>query len=159
MKKVVVAINYALYNIGKIRKYLDMPSCECLMNGLMMSRLDYCNALFYGAPEKSLDELQRLQNRAARILKLTPKFSHITPVLKDLHWLPVRQRIDYKIILMVFKCLNGYAPEYLSDLITPHAPSRALRTADLHLLKLPGKTRLKTYGDRCFEVVGTTLWN
>ena len=123
------------------------------------SRLDYCNALFYGAPENSLDQLQRLQNRAARILTLTPKFSHITPVLKNLHWLPVRQRIDYKIIFMVFKCLNGFAPEYLSDLIAPYVPARALRSADHHLLKLPGKTRLKTYGDRCFEVVGPTLWN
>ena len=154
----VKTINYALFNIGKVRKYLDKPTCETVINGLSMSRLDYCNSLFYGANEKDLDQLQRLQNRAARILTGTPKFSHITGVLKDLHWLPVRQRIQYKILLTVFKCRSDLAPAYLVELLTPYAPTRSLRSSDKNLLEVP-KTRLKTYGDRSFQVAGPILWN
>ena len=156
--KVVKSVNFSLYNIGKIRKYLDKPTCGMLINGLIMSRLDNCNALLVGATQKSVKQLQRLQNRAARILSLTSKFSHITPVLKDLHWLPVEQRIQFKVLLMCFKSLRGLAPPYLSELITPYVPSRALRSADNYLLDIP-PSRLKTFGDRSFAVAGPKLWN
>ena len=156
--KVVKSVNFSLYNIGKIRKYLDKPTCGMLINGLIMSRLDNCNALLVGATQKSVKQLQRLQNRAARILSLTSKFSHITPVLKDLHWLPVEQRIQFKVLLMCFKSLRGLAPPYLSELITPYIPSRALRSADNYLLDIP-PSRLKTFGDRSFAVAGPKLWN
>ena len=158
ISKVVKTINYALFNIGKTRKFLDKPTCESIINGLTTSRLDYCNSLLYGANEKDLDKLQCLQNRAARILTHTPKFSHITGVMKGLHWLPVRQRIQYKILLTVFKCRSDLAPAYLVELLTPYAPTRSLRSSDKNLLEVP-KTRLKTYGDRSFQVAGPILWN
>ena len=88
----------------------------------------------------------------------TKKSEHISPVLYDLHWLTVKNRIIFKILLITFKALHGLAPGYLSDLITPHRPSRSLRSMVANLLILP-KCRTKTYGERAFAVAGPTLWN
>ena len=89
-------INYQLYSIGKIRKYLDKPTTEKMINSAVTSRLDYCNSPLYGINGYLVSQLQRCQNNAARIVSLRCKFDHITPVLKDLHWLPVEYRINYK---------------------------------------------------------------
>ena len=83
---------------------------------------------------------------------------HITPILKQLHWLPVKFRLQYKALLMVFKILNGTAPEYLSELILHYKPKRSLRSENQSLLQVPS-TRLKTFGDRAFSVFGPRLWN
>ncbi len=99
-----------------------------------------------------------VQNAAARLLTGTRKREHITPILASLHWLPVRFRIDFKILILVFKSLNGLAPTYLSDLIQPYAPSRGFRSAD-HLLLVVPCVRLKSRGDRAFAVAGPRLWN
>jgi len=82
-------------------------------------RLDYCNSLLYGVGDSLLAKLQTVQNAAARVITGTRKFHHITPVLRDLHWLPVWQRISFKLAMMVYKCLNGLAPSYLADVCTP----------------------------------------
>lgn len=87
-----------------------------------------------------------------------PKSSKITPILKDLHWLPVHLRINFKIALFCFKALNGLAPVYIEDLLTPHVPTRSLRSSNKNLLVEP-KTRLKTYGDRAFSHSGPRIWN
>ena len=82
-----------LRNINHIR-FLTVDATTFLVHGLAMSRLDYANALLFGLPSHQLDRLQRLQNLAARTIKHTPKRDHITPVLRDLHWLPIRRRLD-----------------------------------------------------------------
>ena len=105
-----------------------------------------------------ISRLQRIQNNAARLVTGTSKYSHITPVLINLHWLPVAQRIQYKILLTVFKCLHGLAPVYLTELIVLYIPNRPLRSAGANLLVVP-KSRTKSYGDRSFSVAGPTLWN
>ena len=152
------SLNSSLFKIGKIRRFLDKSSCSDLINGLFTSRLDYCNALLYGVPSSSLDRFQKLQNRAARTLTRTRKFDHITPVLKDLHWLPVEKRVEFKIILMCFKSLHGLAPEYLCELVKWHTPNRRLRSGSQHLLNEPS-WRLKTFGYRRFAVAAPRLWN
>ena len=76
----------------------------------------------------------------------------------QLHWLPLNYRIHFKILLLVFKCLNGLAPTYLSDLLHYHNSPRLLRSSFQNLLAVP-KSRLKTYGDRAFSVVAPRLWN
>ncbi len=99
-----------------------------------------------------------IQNTAARILTRTPKFEHISPILQDLHWLPVAQRIKFKILLLTFKCLHNLAPEYLSDLLELYNPPRSLRSGSNLNLRVP-TTRLKTYGDRSFSKCAAVLWN
>ena len=124
----------------------------------MTSRLDYCNALYVGMDQASIKRLQLVQNAAARLLTGHKRRDHITPILASLHWLPVRFRIDFKLLLFVFKALNGLAPAYIADLIQRYTPARALRSADQMLLVVP-KTRLKTRGHRAFAAAGPRLWN
>ena len=83
----------------------------------------------------------------------------MTPVLKDLHWLPVQQRIWYKIALLTFKALHGMAPTYICDLVKEHKPRRSLRSSSQQLLSLPPLTKTKTYGDRSFSVAAPEIWN
>ena len=123
------SINFNLYSIGKIRKYLDRPTVEKLVNATITSRLDYCNSLMFGIPKELITQLQQMrQNHAARVMTQWRKYDHITPVLVDLHWLPVKQRIDFKILLLTYKALNGLAPAYLREQLVPYSPTRTLRS-------------------------------
>ena len=103
---VIRSVYGQLRTIGKIRKFLDTDACAMAINSLATSRLDYNNALLFGVPEKSLCRLQIMQNQAARILAKVDCHEHITPVLVSLHWLPIRARIDYKILVLVYKCIH-----------------------------------------------------
>ena len=91
-----------------------MTSYRFSMHAFISSRLDYCNSLLYGINDGLLKKLQAVQNAAARVTTKTRKFDHITPVLRELHWLPVRKRIVYKLAVMVYKCLHRLAPPYLA---------------------------------------------
>ena len=106
---------FHLKNIGYLSRYLKMDSQKMLVNDLITSRLDYVYAILYGLSSKQINRLQKLQNSAARLITRTKKWNHITPVLKSLHWLPVNRRIQFKILLITFKCLHGLAPNYLID--------------------------------------------
>ena len=119
----------ALRNIGIVRKYLDQTNTERPVHAFITSRLDYCNSLLYGVPEKDLNKLQRLQDSAARLVTRTKLRDHITPVLRTLHWLPVRQRVTFKILLIVYKIVNQIAPAYICDLLQQYVPKRVLRSA------------------------------
>lgn len=96
-----------------------------------------CNSLLFGLPQDQISRLQRTQNAAARLVSLTKKSAHITPVLKELHWLPVGYRLVYKLLLMVSKIQNDLAPAYLCELITPYIPPRLLRSGNKSLLCEP----------------------
>ncbi len=158
IKNVTKQANYHIRNIGQIRKFLTKEAAEILVHSFISSRLDYCNALLYGIPLTTISKLQQVQNTAARVVTRTSKYDHITPVLKSLHWLPVSQRIQFKILLITFKCLNGLAPAYLVDLLERYCPVRNLRSQDELLLVIP-KSRLKRYGDRAFYMAAPLLWN
>ena len=149
---------YHLRNISRIRKYISHHTAEILGHAFITSRLDFCNSLLYGLPKQTIKRLQHVQNAAARMVERTPKHGHISPVLQELHWLPVEQRIIFKILLMTFKCLNGIAPSYLSDLVTRYIPKRNLRSANGHRL-FDVKYNLRNYGFRSFSVASPQLWN
>jgi len=158
IKNVCKAAFAEIRNIGRIRKYLDEKSTSSLIHAYVTTKIDYCNSLLYGLPKSHLDKLQRVMNIAARVVSRTRKYDHITPVLFRLHWLPVPERIIFKILLLTFKALHGMAPLYLQELLTPYQPVRALRSADHNLLSVP-RTKLKYYGDRSFSKAAPVLWN
>ena len=106
---------------------------------------------------KIISRLQHIQNTAARVVTLSRKSCHITPMLKELHWLPVSQRIVFKLMLIVHKSVNNIAPIYISELLKVYTPSRNLRSSNMSLLKEP--TAKRTWGDRSFSVAAPRLWN
>lgn len=149
---------YHLSNIGRIRHLLTNKAAEQLLHAFVTARLDNCNSLLLGMPTTRIARLQRMQNMAARVVTRTRKTAHITPVLYALHWLPVDYRIQFKVLLLTFKALNGLAPTYLVELLQPYHPARQLRSASQHLLVVP-PTRFSTVGDRAFSNIAPKLWN
>ena len=136
----------------------DLLSCQVCLSSIVNSKLDYCNSLAYGLPKYLLQKLQYVQNAAARLITGIRKHDHITPILMDLHWLPVNQRIQFKILLLTFKSLNGLAPVYIDEMIQRYVPNRKLRSSSAFLLK-QNKWNLKSYGFRTFTVAAPFLWN
>ena len=150
--------NFHLRNIARIRKFISEDSCKILVHSLITSRIDYANATLYGLPVHQLNRLQRILNNAARVVTLCASDCHISDICCKLHWLPIKQRIDFKIILLTFKALNNSAPLYIKELLKPYIPSRTLRSSDDLLLNVP-KTIHKTTGDRSFSYSEPKLWN
>ena len=117
-------------------------------NSFILTRLDYCNSLLAGLPDNKLNKLQRIQNHAARIVLRKPRHVSATSLLRALHWLPVKARIQYKIACLCFQCLShNTMPPYLSDLLHPYQPSRTLRSLETFLLSVP-RFCLETFGRR-----------
>ena len=106
---------YHVYNIRRIRKYLSQEATGTLVHALIMSRIDYCNNLLYGLPNSQLAKIQSVLNASARLVCNAPRFCHITPIMHDLHWLPIRAHINFKVLLLTFKALHGLAPQYLQS--------------------------------------------
>ena len=158
IKTVVQSCYLQLRTISKIKPILSHSDLEKVIHAFIFSRLDYCNSLLAGINQKSLSRLQLVQNAAARLLTGFNRRHHITPVLASLHWLPVRFRIDFKILLITFKARLGLAPSYVTEMLTPYEPVRSLRSSGGGLLAVP-KSRLKSKGDQAFSVIAPRLWN
>jgi hypothetical protein len=152
-------LNYHLRRIAKIRYFLTVDAAKKLAVSFILSRLDYCNSLLAGLPDDKLHRLQVIQNNAARLILHKSKHDRAKPLLKALHWLPVKARIDFKVACMCFRCLNDEdAPSYLSELVQPYTPARTLRSGDSLLLVEP-RFSLSTFGKRSFSVFGPSVWN
>ncbi len=148
---------YHLKNIARIRCFVSSHDLEKLVHAFITSRVDYCNGLLTGLPKKTIRQLQLIQNAAARILTRTRKSEHITPVLRSLHWLPVTFRIDFKVLLLVYKSLNGLGPKYMSDMLTEYKPNRPLRSLGSSQLEIP---RVHTkQGESAFSYYAARSWN
>ena len=144
-------------DIRRIRRYLPMSARISLANALVSSRLDYCNSRLTGINKSNMLKLQRVQNSLARAITNTSKFEHITPVLKSLHWLPVHQRISFKLGLIVYKTVNSGQPRYLKSVLIPQTYRHSTRSSDYLCLVIP-KSRT-VLGGRAFSVAGPTFWN
>lgn len=149
---------YHISQIGRIRRALDMDTARTVVQAFVMSKIDYCNSLLTGLPDNRIARLQRVQNAAARVVARKGRRDHITPVLQQLHWLPVAARITYKVLVLAHQGLHNLAPDYISELIIPYTPERVLRSASQHLLREP-PWRLKLYGKRRFASAAARLWN
>ncbi len=137
---------------------LTVSDAEKLVHAFMTSRLDYCNALLGGCPASSIHKLQIVQNAAARVLTRSRKYDHITPILQSLHWLPMKFRISYKIVLLTYKDLNDLAPAYLTNLLSRYNPTRSLRSQNSGFLVLP-RIAKSTKGGRTFSYLAPKLCN
>src|ERR1043165_2742031 len=137
---------------------VDIYVANTVACSIVSTRLDYCNSLLYGTSHKNIQRLQRVQNTLARVVTSTRKYDHIKPVLHELHWLPVRQRIDYKVKLITHKVLHTNQPQYLNGLITEYTPSHQLRSeSKRQLVKSTGL--LTAMGHRTFTHALEKVWN
>ena len=159
ISKVCQATFFELKRISSIRRYLTDEATKTLVTSCILSRLDYCNSLLTGCPLSALQPLQKVQNSAARLIFKTPHKHPCTPLFKDLHWLPVSERINYKVACMCYNSVTGSAPTYLTDLLHIYTPSRSLRSSsDTRKLKLQVYKR-KSHGYRSFSCFAPQLWN
>ena len=140
---------YYLNWIKRIRNCLTDEAAKAIVHALVISKIDYCNGLLINLPSCVIDKLQHLMNAAARVISRTPRRQSITPVLRQLHWLPVCKRSEFKILCLTFKALNNEAPGYLRELLIDRKPTRNLRSRSSHTLHVP-RRKLKC-GERSFS--------
>ena len=142
---------HSIRSISRIRKFLSMENAKTSVHAFVTSKLDNCNALLYGLPEYKIQRLQYVLTSTARLITLSRKHDHISPVRMELPWLPVEQRVEVKILLFTCKVVNGMAPAYLQDLLDFYRPCRSLRSGNKQLLRTQSYN-LKSYGFRAFSI-------
>ena len=149
---------YHLRNLKRIRRYLTREATEQLVHAFVTSRLDFCNSLLFGIQKQHLQKLQRVQNAAARVICEIPTRDSVRGTLKELHWLPIKERVDFKILTLTYQAIDGSAPPYLTELLTPYMPRRSCRSENQRFLVTPS-THYKRVGDRAFSNSAPSLWN
>ena len=161
VSKTVSACFCVLRRIRSIRHSVTKPLLLTLVVSLVLSRLDYSSAALAGLPACQLNRLQSVFNAAARLICGARKYDHVTPLLRELHWLCSRERINFRLAVLAFRCLHGLAPPYFAIELTRVAAvesRRRLRSADTQQLVVP-QTLHKTIGDRAFPVAAAHVWN
>ena len=159
IQSVKCAMFHHLRTISNIRRYLDRNTCVKAVLSLVMSRVDYCNSLLVGQSAAALRGLQLAQNYAPRLVMGLRRRDHVTPALQALHWLPIHQRVCYKLMCLLHKTLyTDDAPVYMSSMVSQYTPGRALRSASATMRLAVPRTRLACAG-RCFSVSAPALWN
>jgi len=151
----------ALRQIKSIRRSVSQPVLLSLVSSLVLSRLDYGSTVLSGISRQLMDRLQSVLNAAARLIYSRRKYDPVTPLLKELHWLRVPERIKFRLAVLVFKCRNNTAPQYLADDLQWAADDDSrmrLRSAASNKLVVR-RSRLSTAGDRAFGVAAPRLWN
>ena len=149
-----------LRRIANIRRYLTYEATKTLVTALVISKIDYCNSLYYNIPNTLLLKLKKVQNSAARIIFQLKKRDHISPLLQKLHWLPINSRIQFKIATLCFKSFTDPRfPKYLSELLTTYKPTRNLRSLKDDRIISKCNPHLKKYGQRSFTYAASDIWN
>ncbi len=148
----------ALYNIRKIRPFLSEHATQLLVQALVLSRLDYCNALLAGLPANSIKPLQLIQNAVERLIFNELKRTHITPLFINLHWLPIAARLKFKALMFANKTTSGSAPLYLNSVLQTYVPSRSLDSASERRIILPSQRGTKSLS-QAFTLTVPSWWN
>ncbi len=149
---------FALHNIRKIRLFLTQHAAQLLVQALVISSLDYCNALLDGLPSNTIKPLQMIQNAAARLFFSEPKRAHVTPLFISLHSLPVAARIKYKTLMLSYRTTTGSARSNFHSLMTIYILSRSLRSAGERRLVVPSQRGTKSLS-RTFSFTFPGWWN
>ena len=149
----------AIRQISSIRKYLTLQATKILICAFVLSRLDYCNSLLSGCSQYHIEKLQKIQNSAARLVTRTRKRDHITPILHSLHWLPIRARIEYKLLVLGHNFFSGSCPLYLSSCLSVYSPARTLRSSSDSRVLVKPSVRTKSFGERTFSFCAPSVWN
>ena len=158
INSIIKACNYHIREFRRIRKHLDMDVAITVANALVSSRLDYCNSLLYGVPKKYINKLQLVQNTLARVVTCSPKkYTSCTKLLQQLHWLPIRSRINFKIGVIVYKAINYKNPPSLAKHLKIRDVSLNLRSSNAITLELGPICR--GAGTRAFQSYAPLVWN
>ena len=144
--------------IRKVRKSICINTCKLLVNNLVLSKIDYCNSVLAGSPDYLIRRLQKIQNMACRIIFNLQKYDHISIHMKQLHWLKVRERIKFKIALLVFQCIHGSAPSYLQSLLSQNRGPYNLRSRVSMHLTIHHCTNTQARNG-AFHYIGPRVWN
>ena len=158
ISQVCKAAFFQIRKISSIRPFITESAASQLVSSLILSRIDYCNSLLAGLPDTELSRLQGVLNNAARVIFRKSKRDHVTPLLKELHWLPITARIDYKLATLAFKHFHNTLPTYLTNTLNTYQPARDLRSSRQKLLD-PPKTNTKSFGERSFSFQASSVWN
>ena len=133
---------------------------ETLVLSTVMSHLDYCNAILCDLPNTDISQLQAIQNMCAKLVKGATKYTSNEEVLYQLHWLPIQQKIKFKILTLVHKCMNCQAPTYLQNLLIHHPGARqGLRSQSMVKRLVVPRVHRSTFVARSFSHVGPLWWN
>ncbi len=149
---------YHIRDLRRVRKSLDHNTARLIATAIIHSKLDYCNSLYLNLPSSKLNRLQLIQNAAARAITNHPKFDHITPVLKALHWLKIRERIHYKIVSLTYHAVQSRQPIYLAELLKFQTSTKTRSSNCVSLIRPPNPSRLKIT-DRSFYHQAPAIWN
>ena len=149
---------FHIRDLARIRSCISRNVAIAIANSLVQSRLDYCNSLYFGLPKSSIHRLQKVQNCLARVVSRSTRFTHITPVLKSLHWLPIHFRINFKICLITHRVLSFNQPPYLSQFLSTRSNSHSVRSTSFKPLIIPS-FRKQSAGYRSFAFAAPHLWN
>jgi hypothetical protein len=153
---------FQLRQLRVIRRSLPGDVLKTLLHAFISSRLDYCNSLFYGLPKCDITKLQSVQNAAARLFGGLAKYDHITPILQnDLHWLPVKYRIDFKIAVLVYNSLRHQVPDYIAEMCRPASANQFLarNRSAAHGDLIPHGWNTVGYGHKGFQYAAPNVWN
>ncbi len=156
--KTAQSCRFALHNIRKIRPFLTEHAAQLFVQDLVISRLDYCNALLAGLPSSTIKPLQMIQNVVARLVFNEPKSTHVTPLFISLHWLLVAARIKLRTLMLAYRTTTGSAPTYFHSLLQIYIPSRSLRSASERCLVVPSQRGSKSLS-RTFSFTTPGWWN
>ncbi len=155
--KTARSCRFALHNIRKIRPFLTQHAAQ-LLQAIVISRLDYCNAPLAGLPSCTIKPLQMIQNAAARLVFSEHKRAHVTPLFISLHWLSVVARIKFKTLMLTYRTATGSAPTYFHSVLRIYIPSRSLRSASERRLVVPSERGTKSLS-RTFSFTVPGWWN
>ena len=151
----------SIFKIKNIRKYLPQSVTEILVLSTVVSHLDYCNSILAGLPNSEISQMQRVQNIATKLVLGKSKFHSSSECLQELHWLPINKWIQFKVLTLVFKCLDCAGPLYLRNLLVrfPEDRKQGLHSDNMEKRLLKPRTKLKMFASRAFSVISPRWWN